>query len=593
MINEIVYKVPWEKLGKGPTGEYIEVVDYDPSSGFFYKPVDLNDTYLVAQDGHDPSEGIPQFHQQMVYAVSMTTIRNFEKALGRWIFWAPRCIESQENGKPSETKEIYEHRLRIYPHALREANAYYSPDKKALLFGYFPAFSSSAQFPGGMVFTCLSHDIITHETTHALLDGMHRRYIEPTNMDCHAFHEAFSDIVALFQHFTFPEVLEHQIARTRGDLASQNLLGELAQQFGQSIGHYGSLRSALGSTDENGQWHPAKPDPEDYRKVNEAHARGSILVGAVFDAFLTIYKSRIADLLRIATGGSGVLPQGELQSDLVYRLSVEASKSARHVLNMCIRALDYCPPVDITFGDYLRALITADYDLVSDDSQGYRVAFTEAFRKRGIFPAGIRTLSPDSIRWPKLETDLARMKDAQSFNTLSDFLRDVVDRSKYLKTREESFEETLSIREKLHQRIIDDFDDSEEFKRLTGLVLSKNEEMWPETNGEPLFEVESFRAAQRVGPDDQMLNQAIVSITQKRTVQTASGQSYLFRGGCTLILDLNDMRLRYCISKGIDDKKRMERQAGFMFNEADLSLRATYFGDGANAKEKFALLHQL
>src|ERR1051326_1105629 len=61
-INEIVYKVPWEQLEKGPAGEYIEVVDYDPSSGCFYKPVNLNDTYLIAQDGLDPSEGIPQFH---------------------------------------------------------------------------------------------------------------------------------------------------------------------------------------------------------------------------------------------------------------------------------------------------------------------------------------------------------------------------------------------------------------------------------------------------------------------------------------------------------------------------------------------------
>jgi hypothetical protein len=30
-----------------------------------------------------PSESNPQFHQQMVYAVAMTTIQNFEKALGQ------------------------------------------------------------------------------------------------------------------------------------------------------------------------------------------------------------------------------------------------------------------------------------------------------------------------------------------------------------------------------------------------------------------------------------------------------------------------------------------------------------------------------
>ena len=54
--------------------------------------------------------------------------------------------------------------------------------------------------------------------THALLDGIHPRFNEPTNPDVHAFHEAFADIVALFQHFTYPGVLRDQIARTRGDL---------------------------------------------------------------------------------------------------------------------------------------------------------------------------------------------------------------------------------------------------------------------------------------------------------------------------------------------------------------------------------------
>src|SRR5690348_14490570 len=71
-INEIVYKVNWEELdkdGKDPTGEYLDIIDYDPTVRKFYKPVDFNDHYILAQDGIDPSEGNPQFHQQMVYAV--------------------------------------------------------------------------------------------------------------------------------------------------------------------------------------------------------------------------------------------------------------------------------------------------------------------------------------------------------------------------------------------------------------------------------------------------------------------------------------------------------------------------------------------
>ena len=36
--------------------------------------------------------------------------------------------------------------------------------------------------------------------------------MQPTNPDVHAFHEAFADLVALFQHFTLPDVLREQIA---------------------------------------------------------------------------------------------------------------------------------------------------------------------------------------------------------------------------------------------------------------------------------------------------------------------------------------------------------------------------------------------
>ena len=41
-----------------------------------------------------------------------------------------------------------------------------------------------------------------------------------------------------------------------------------------------------------------------------------------------------------------MLPAGAIHPDLVGRLSEEAAMVSQHVLNMCVRALDYCPPVD-------------------------------------------------------------------------------------------------------------------------------------------------------------------------------------------------------------------------------------------------------
>jgi len=606
VINEIVYKVDWEgseddgaELRSGPVGRYIEVVDYDPASQCFYAPVDLNDKHILAQDGLAPSEGSPQFHQQMVYAVTMTTIRNFERALGRPALWAPRLVRN--GGMRYEFVE----RLRVYPHALREANAYYSPDKKALLFGYFPAsFESPERYlPGGIVFSCLSHDIIAHETTHALLDGMHSRFSEANHRDTYAFHEAFADIVALFQHFTFPEVLRHQIARTRGDLSSHNLLGELAQQFGEAIGNYGALRDAIGEVDKaTGKWKPHDPKPEEYENTTEPHARGAILVAAVFDAFLSIYKRRVSDLLRIASSGTGILEEGELHPDLVNRLASEASKSAQHVLNACIRALDYCPPVDINFGDYLRAIITADVDLVPDDDRGYRIAFIEAFRRRGIYPRDVRTLSSESLRWPLVSGS------QQFFEPLAARLRNVANEFTYFKSRREIFDTTEKIGFELNDWIVQEGHSAlKQFGKIAGVTFELNLEglrrRTPSPAGPvsadkvPKFQIHSLRPARRVGPDGDSLNQLIISIIQSRDINIEPpGEkplNFIFRGGSTLVLDLDTMQLRYAIAKDIADEERLNRYTQFRRGlMRDGSSRATYFRHLDNSEEPFALLHR-
>ncbi|MFN8731998.1 MAG: hypothetical protein ACK5ZD_02425, partial [Hyphomonadaceae bacterium] len=235
--------------------------------------------------------------------------------------------------------------------------------------------------------------IIVHETTHAILDGLQRRFAEATSEDTLAFHEALADTVALLSRFTLPDVVAAQIARHRGKLNGKTLLSQIGRQVGEATGRGSAIRDAFDLMD--GQ---KSPDRERLRSTKAPHQRGAILVAAVFEAFLSIYETRTADLIRIA-GLDRQTSDGALHPDVVNRLASEASKAATHLLRMCIRAIDYMPPVDPRFGDFLRGLITADTDLVPDDRLNYRLSVIEACRRRGIYPEGCRSLAPDSLIW--------------------------------------------------------------------------------------------------------------------------------------------------------------------------------------------------
>ena len=589
-INVATVEVPWEArkgsenlLVPGPVGEYLEVVDVDPPSARVYDPVDLNYPYLLAQDGLAPSEGNPQFHQQMVYAVAMRTIRNFEIALGRRALWAERQVEiAAHDGKDAEQRaaRTFVRRLRVYPHALREANAYYSPDKRALLFGYFPA--SSSPGAGQLVFTCLSHDVIAHECTHALLDGIHPYYQEQTNIDVPAFHEAFADIVAIFQHFTFPELLRFELDRSHGDLSHGELMANLAKQFGQAIGQRGALRSAIGT----------RPNRDEYAEAQEPHARGSVLVAAVFDAFLAIYQRRTRDLMRLATGGSGILRPGALHPDLVGRLAEAATKSAQHVLKLSIRALDYMPPVDPTFGDFLRALITADSDLVPDDKLGYRVAFIEAFGARGIPADSVLTLSLESLRWQTL------LPEAQPAS-LGKFIRENIDLGWDVRgDRQTAWAGARTNAWRLHEWLSDPANFSDQHATALGL----DRRLPPETGADdysgrrdaqnrPRFQVHSVRPARRTTLEGEMRTDIIAVITQRRQLAPNGGQPIYLRGGCTLVLDRREdvPPIRYSITVPVSSASRAERALNN--GMAAMAAERTPYGNyGLN--EPFAMLHR-
>jgi hypothetical protein len=627
--NEVIYKVRWEDdLAPGPSGEYIEVIDYDPTKECFYEPVNLNDKYAMADSGLTPSEGDPCFHQQQVYAVAMSVIEQFEKALGRKIIWSR--ISEVEEGRKEFIHEFVE-KLRIYPHALRQQNAFYSPSKLALLFGYFQSREqwSGNNIPGSAIFTCLSPDIVAHEMTHAILDSLHPYLRKDTNLDMPAFHEGFADIIALMQRFTFRSVVEEQIRNSRGDLLSpQNLLGDLAIQFGQAISeNRRALRSFLVENDAQGKTVLVKPDPRKYITETEPHTRGGLLVAAVFDAFARQYKFRVADLIRLASDGSGILEPGEIDPDLVKRLSSEACEIANKLMLICIRALDYCPPVDLTFGDYLRALITADVEYNPDDEEGLRYALLEGFRSWGIIPTNINTYSVESLRWKELTEYYENSPQVESLirsiqyvfnpdrqpgsdipanpqiNAVVGHMEKILRES----NRQRIFEEGQKLGAVVHNmfnRKLETYEDKME--RLLGMDFEKidykvfDEDLEKDVQlsaaARNRFQVYKCRPVMqynsKTGNTSKLL---LITFLQKVYVNLDNtpyegyieNDKYEFRGGATLIIDLAAFRIKYVIVKKVTSSDRLKEQLNYAINNV-------FNGDAEllmQQDEPFAALH--
>jgi hypothetical protein len=305
----------------------------------------------------------------------------------------------------------------------------------------------------------------------------------------------------------------------------------------------------------------------------EPHDRGSFLVAAVFDAYLCIYEDRIADLKRIATGGTGVLPDGELHPDLVNRMADEAAKSARHVLRMCIRAMDYVPPTDITFGEFLRALITADTDLVPNDDRRYRVAFIEAFRKWGIYPRDVRTLSEETLRW----APPGELPDLPWANCLRP-IKEALLNWQPGQPREAIFN-TLHQAYRLMHRYFRELPDDPRKNALLGGVDTRRS-----------FQVTNLRPARRVGLRGEFRTEMVVEVGQRSDAQLYDEDERReetirkrranaerrdrgeedepneipFRGGVTLVISLDTFTVRYAIYKRMDSEPRAARQREFV-----------------------------
>ena len=356
--------LPAERLRPGPKGHRVHVIDFDAAADRYRAPGtgDPTKDEFIGVEDIDRLVRNPHFHAQNVYAIVMSTLGEFEAALGRRVSWA---------FSPG-------HQLKVSPHAFAEANAYYSRALEGLAFGYFPSRDQT------LVYTCLSRDVVAHETTHALIDALRSGFLRPSSADQAAFHEGFADIVALLSVFESIELVDvllaHGAAGGSPLIAASELepvklresvLLTLAEQMGETL--TGVRDRALRASAQ------LVPSPHylDQPVYDEPHTRGEILVAAVMNAFLEVWVKRLKPLR--------LTPRQPLNRRVVAE---EGATAAQQLLRIAIRALDYCPPIDLSFDDFLSAALTADVELYPDDSKyHYRDSLLSNCRAFGIRPS--------------------------------------------------------------------------------------------------------------------------------------------------------------------------------------------------------------
>ena len=363
-----------EKLAKGPIGYRIKVVDYNATDRVTYQDMqEYEDAKGQPVDPFAPRPGEsfedskyqarligdPNFHAQNAYAIAMRTLWQFEHALGRRVRWS-----------------FGGHQLHIAPHAFAQANAFYSEPDRTLMFGYF------RNAKGEAIYTSLSHDIVAHETTHALLDGLRTHFTEPSLPDQAALHEGFADIVALFSVFSIKQVVAAAIgedgtyAKEDGRVAlvkasklslealQKSVFMGIGAQFGRALNDASELRRSVLRT------------PKDFiPDTGDEHDRGELIVAILTQTFVTLWHKRIGALGKFGRK---------------YNLGMvvdEGAKLAQQLLTMCIRGLDYCPPTDIDFGQFLAGVLTCDREVAPDDSQfNYREVLRDTAAGYGVHP---------------------------------------------------------------------------------------------------------------------------------------------------------------------------------------------------------------
>jgi hypothetical protein len=299
--------VPWERLLPGPVGSRFST-DVGGPGRPRARPLVLDTEFeSVSYDdvgcpsGLEDLLGDRRFLAQHAYAIAASTLDLFESTMGRRLGWKARG-----------------HRLalKLYePIPFDETG--YDGQRCEIRFGHRKDPRARRHVP-----LALYRDLITHEVTHAIIDGYRPHLADPDGtLDEHAIHEAVADVVAMLSVFSSTERVAEQLNAAQAT-AEEGISDDALVQtglFGVADGLLTRQALRRSVTDRV---------PPDWRSEREPHRRGAVLVKGLMDTVLTLWQTRMAR------------PGGRASE---YQIADSGARVGRQVLAMLIRGISYTP----------------------------------------------------------------------------------------------------------------------------------------------------------------------------------------------------------------------------------------------------------
>lgn len=231
------------------------------------------------------------------------------------------CVQNVQKQLKSPLKNWASNQLlQVYPAAGPDLNAYY--DRRSLKFFYY-------NHKGKNTYFCDSVDIITHELGHALLDAMRPDFWSVQALEIWSFHEAFSDITAMFNLMSYDVALQKMLAETNGNLLQSNCVSRLAEEVGSLIRSVTNDSSYLSNAlrdpavEKFYYVDPLKLPAEtsNNKLASECHSFGRVFSNAWYNMMVKIFEAERA-------GGKKPLDALKFSRDFCFSVLVQSVPSS-------------------------------------------------------------------------------------------------------------------------------------------------------------------------------------------------------------------------------------------------------------------------